>query len=44
MLHLYAVFFVETALRVDQNNAIMEIKQDARLAAFLILAILVLEL
>jgi hypothetical protein len=41
---LNAVFIVEMALRVDQNNAIMEIKQDARLAAFLILAILVLEL
>jgi hypothetical protein len=27
------VFIVEMALRVDQNNAIMEIKQDARLAA-----------
>jgi hypothetical protein len=37
-------FIVETVLRVDQNNAIMEIKQDAKLAAFLILAQLVLEL
>ena len=31
-------------LRVDQNNAIMETKLDAKLAVFPILALLVLEL
>ena len=31
MLHLYAVFIVEMALRVDQNNAIMETKLDVKL-------------
>ena len=44
MLHLYAVFIVEMALRVDQNNAIMETKLDVKLDVNLTLDIHVLVL
>jgi hypothetical protein len=44
LVHKKLAQFVEIINYKQENNAIMEIKQDARLAAFLILAILVLEL